>query len=77
MVKRNIIERNCFRMAGGVMQEIPVGTVIEAEETTFGKKAITVEEPKEPRQMEVATPPEKPKRSRGRRKAVDHDAENN
>lgn len=72
MVKRKIIERNCYRMAGGVMQEIPVGTVIEAEETTFGKKAITVEEPKEPRQMETATPPEKPKR--GRRKAVSDDA---
>lgn len=73
-VKRKIVGDNCYGKLNGVMQKLPVGTIIEASEGAFGAKAVTVEELPE-RTLEVATPPEKPKRRS--RKAVDHDAENN
>lgn len=68
-VKRKIIGENCYGKLNGIMQKLPVGTIIEASEGAFGAKAVTVEEVPE-RTLEVATPPkdkpeEQPKR-RGR-----------
>lgn len=55
MAKRKIIGDNCYGMFNGIMQKIPVGTIIEASETAFGKKAVTVDGD-EQKTMEVATP---------------------
>lgn len=55
MVKRKIIADNCYMMIGGQMQKLAIGTVIEATETAFGKKAVTVASD-EGKTLEVATP---------------------
>lgn len=66
MAKRRIIAPNCYGMVDGRMQLLPVGTIIEADEWSFGRKAETVvDEPKPVEKLEVATP-KAPKPRRGR-----------